>query len=957
MSSILNPPPPPAKSKTDGEAGKALPTTRRFFSRYTFLAVLAMAALCGGLTGLAFAYQFETSDDFDQVKKLADFTPNVVTRIYADDGKTVIGEFALERRVPLSYDEIPPRMREAIMAIEDSRFEKHWGVDPIGLARAATRNISAGRTVEGGSTLTQQLTKILFLSPEQTFTRKAREALIALQIERQFSKQQIMELYCNQINLGGGAYGIEAGAQYYFGKSVKDCTIEECAVLAAIPKAPSGYSPVLNPKQSLKRRNLVIQNMMEEGFITQAEGEAAKATEIKLKVSSTREINNSGPYAYFVEEVRRELEEKFGTRGTHTGGMQVITTVSADGQIRAQNAVRAGLTAYDRRHGGKWLGNVPNIKAEVKDLSRYRHPEWSLRFFEGMYVHGLVTSVSPRGAEVSFGQYHATVTGKDMGIAGSAPDRALKEGDLAVFRIRKMVPPPDLPAPATDKKPAADTTTDTPKKPKPKKPETDPTGTDETKPTAPKKPKPAAKPSPDQPEASPKKALRGAIRTRNIAGKTPAQTAPAGDPYLLEVELQQVPEIAGALLCLDARTGEVKAMVGGYDFSVSKFNNATQANRQTGSCFKPFIYTAALENGWTPDDTIVDGPLQIGNWTPHNYDNSFGGGMPLRTALAKSRNIPAVKLLQDVGIRRGSEMVKRFGISNPMAPYLPSALGATEVPLIEMVSAYSVFPNQGMRRKPHYIRRILNYNGQTVFDWEKDEEQREFRVISPYIASEMVDMMRGVVEGGTATAIRGVAEGELNKRPTGGKTGTVNDFTDAWFIGFTPTVVCGTWIGYQGEKKSLGNGETGGHAALPFWIDFMKVYMKGKPIEKFGDVPAPDKELKDLQAQRDRTEQREIESNAATLTQDTEAGSAKKAIKGGTDEGTGDDGKPKKRERTLMEESLGKTADDGTQNAKRAGKKSSENTNGDTGKPDRKPKTPGVITDAPPKKPKKPDGN
>lgn len=961
MSSILNPPPKAEGKEPKKEAGggNALPKTRRFFSRYTFLAVLLMASIFGTLSGLAFAYQFQTSDDFKQVAQLADFQPNVVTRLYADDGKTVIGEFAIERRVPLSYDEIPLRMRQAIMAIEDSRFEKHWGVDPIGLARAAMKNISAGRTVEGGSTLTQQLTKILFLSPEQTFTRKAREALIALQIERQYSKQQIMELYCNQINLGGGAYGVEAGAQYYFGKSVKDCTIEECAVLAAIPKAPSGYSPVLNPKQALKRRNLVIQNMIEEGYITAAEGEAAKATEIKLKISSTREINNSGPYAYFVEEVRRELEEKYGTRGTHTGGLQVITTISAQGQIQAQNAVRAGLTAYDRRHGGRWRDNVPNIKAEVKDLSRYRHPEWSLRFFEGMYVHGLVTSVSARGAEVSFGQYHALVTTKDMGIAGGSPDRILKEGDLAVFRIKKMVPLPDLPetAPADPKKsdkPAATETpatgTETPKKPKPKKPEnTDGTGTDATKPTT---PKPAPKkPDSDPGDVSPKKALK----SRNIAGKTPAKQAQptGGDPYLLEVELQQVPEIAGALLCLDARTGEVKAMVGGYDFSISKFNNATQANRQTGSCFKPFIYTAALENGWTPDDTIVDGPLKIGNWTPHNYDNGFGGGMPLRTALAKSRNIPAVKLLQDVGIRRGAEMVKRFGITNPMAPYLPSALGATEVPLAEMVSAYSVFPNQGMRRKPHYIRRILNYNGQTVYDWEKDEEQREFRVVSPYIASEMVDMMRGVVEGGTATAIRGVAEGELNKRPIGGKTGTVNDFTDAWFIGYTPSVVCGTWIGYQGEKKSLGNGETGGHAALPFWIDFMKKYMRNKPIEKFGDAPTPDKELKDLQAQRDRTEQREIESSAADLTQDTEAGSAKKAV-----QGDGDGDPPKKRERTLMEESLGKTADDGTQSAKRAGKKSAENGNGDTDKPNnRKPKTPGVITDAPPKKPKKPDGN
>jgi penicillin-binding protein 1A len=853
---------------------------RRFLARHAFLAAALLAAACGGLTGLLFNYQFQASDEFKQVAALADYQPSVVTQVFADDEKTVIGEFALERRVPLAYDEIPLRMRQAIMAIEDSRFEKHWGVDPMGLLRAAYKNALAGRTVEGGSTLTQQLTKLLFLSPEKTLTRKAKEAMLALQIERHYSKQQIMELYCNQIFLGGGSYGVEAGAQYYFGKSVKDCSIEECAMLAAIPKAPSGYSPVLNPKEAKKRRNLVISNMVEEGFITPSEGEAAKNSDIKLNLS-LRDVNNSGPYAYFVEEIRRELEDQFGTRVAHTGGLQVMTTLDADAQVRAVNAVRSGLHQYERRHGVRWRGDLPNVKSEgVKDLSRYKHPEWALNFFEGMYVHGLVTGVSTRGANVSFGRYHALVTAKDTSIASEPPDQILKEGDVAIFRIKKMTPPPGAAS----------------------KPEADPA-----------KAKDAAK--------DPKKEKR-----------KPVAPPVSEDPFELQVELEQQPQIAGALLCLDAATGEVRAMVGGYDFSVSKFNNATQGERQTGSCFKPFIYTAALENGWQLDDTVADSPFQSGNWSPHNYDGGYMGSIPLRTALAQSRNIPAVRLLASVGIKRGAEMVKRFGISNPMAPYLPSALGATEVPLLEMVSAYSTFPNHGERAKPHYIRRILDRSGRTLYDYERDETQQFSKVVSPYVAGEMVELMRGVVEKGTATKIRSVTEGDLNKRPFAGKTGTVNDFTDAWFIGYSPSVVCGSWIGYQGEKRSLGRGETGSQAALPMWIGFMGHYMQGRPIEEFPKAAEPDADIKQMQASRARELQREIETNVAGLTQDTAGDSAKRAMR----DGDGGDGEPKpkkKRDLTLMEESLGKIAEDDAQAAKRARKKGSETP------PQKKPKS------------------
>ncbi|MBX7223438.1 MAG: PBP1A family penicillin-binding protein [Blastocatellia bacterium] len=800
------------------------PVVQRFFRRATFLAVLLLSAVTGSLTGLTVAYQSGLTSDAKQVSELANFQPSGVTQVLADDGKTVIGEFALERRIPLSYDEIPVRMRHAILAIEDARFEKHWGVDPIGITRALVKNLAAGRTVEGGSTLTQQLTKMLFLSPEQTLTRKAKEALLALQIERQFSKQQIFELYANQINLGGGAYGVEAGAQYYFGKSCKELSIEECATLAAIPKAPTSYSPKLNPEKALQRRNLVITNMIEEGFITKAEGEAAKKTKIKLNIA-IRDGNNSGPYAYFVEEVRRYLEEKYDTKQTHTGSLKVFTTLDAKAQIQGVNATRLGLHQYDRRHS-KWRGNLPNILNDgYKDIAKFKHPDWELSFFNGMYLRGLITEVGSQKAKVSFGKYHATVGSKEIAIAGGSPESVFKVGDVAIFRITKIV--------------------------------------EETK--------------PETASDKDKKAKEGDGKDKKKK-ESKAKPEPVGDPFELGVELEQQPLVAGAFLTLDAHTGEIKVLVGGYDFAYSKFNNAVQGNRQTGSTFKPFIYTAALENGWKPEDTVLDAPFTAGNWSPHNYDNSFMGAIPLRTALAQSRNIPAVRLLASVGIKKGAEMVKRFGITNPMAPFLPSALGATEVPLIELVSGYSVFPNQGQRAKPHFIRRIEDRNGRTLYDYDREEGSKTFPVVSPYVAANMVSLMRGVVESGTAARIKSITEADLNKREIAGKTGTVNDFTDAWFIGYTPSVVSGCWIGYQGDKRSLGDKETGGTAALPMWIKFMGYYMKGRPIEKFPEGPGADEKMKQMQAERTKEAQKALEAGAVDMLPDTGSESAKQAI-------------------------------------------------------------------------------
>lgn len=743
---------------------------QRFFSRSTFIALLLLSLISGAVTGLLISYQTSLTVEAKQVLQLADYKPSLVTQVIAADGKTVLGEFALERRIPLSYDEIPLRMRQAVMAIEDSRFEHHWGVDPLGIFRAGWRNFQAGATVEGGSTLTQQLAKMLFLTPEKTLTRKLKEALLAIQIERYFTKEQIMEFYCNQIFLGGGAYGVEAGAQYYFGKSINDLNLEEYALLAGMPKAPSTFAR--DTKKAKARRDLVLDNMAQENFISQADAEAAKKRPVKYNISK-KVGNNNSPYAYFVEEVRQYLEDSYGTRTAHTSGLKVYTTLDADAQRVAVQAVRRGLHAYDHRHP-KWRGNLYNVitNDKVKDLNTYRHPDWDQEFTEDMYCQGLVMEVDDKVAVIRFRDYKANLTPKDLTWVKLPLTKLLTKGDLAICHIKKI----------------------------------------------------------------------------NKEKKE------------LTVGLEQLPQVNGAFICMDAASGEVKVMVGGYDFALSKFNNATQGNRQTGSGFKPFIYTAAVENGWRPEELVADTPFVQGDWMPHDYDGKFMGNIPLRTALAQSRNIPAIRLLQSVGIQKGAEMVKRFGVTNPMAPYLPSALGATEVPLIEMVDAYSTFANEGMRPKPFYIRRITDSDGRLL----EERKPQMSKVVTPYVANTMASLMRGVVESGTAARIKGVKEADLNKREIAGKTGTVNDFTDAWFLGYTPSTVAGFWIGYTSEKKSLGEGETGAQAALPVWIDFMKYYLNGKPIEKFKAIPEPDNEIKELQSKRAKQHLEALISAGAT---------------------------------------------------------------------------------------------
>jgi penicillin-binding protein 1A len=746
--------------------------------RFWLPAVLLLALAAGGLTGIIAAYELNYSRAANEVAALATYRPSVVTRVYADDGETVIGEFALEKRIPLKYDEIPPVMKNAILAVEDARFYEHVGIDPIRIIGATWKNLTSDR-VEGGSTLTQQLAKNLFLSKEQTLKRKMNEWALALQIERYYTKNQIMELYANHIFLGANAYGVEAGAETYFGKPAKDLTIGEAALLAGVPKAPSEYSPTSNPVRSKERRDLVLDLMAKNGFATQAEVDAAKAKPIQLADTAYYQSQpKSSAFDYPVEQVRQELEDKYTTRVAQ-GGLAVYTTINVEAQKKAYEVLRAGLRGYDKTHSG-WRSSYKMIPTAAnngqgpptaQELNSYKDPDWyGNDYQQGRFLSGLVMKVdhAKNEATIRFGNYTATVGAADMGWSKRQPKDELKPGNLSEFEIKEV----------------------------------------------------------DQ-------------KSRR-----------------LKVELSQVPGIAGAMMTLNAKTGEVVTMIGGYDFySASKFNNATQAYRQTGSCFKPFIYTAAVEWGMTPDTTVSGAPITIGPWQPHNYDGSLGNGdLPLKMALAKSMNVPAVHLLQTVGIQTGAQMVRRFGIKVPMAPYLPSALGATEVPLDQMVSAYSAFPNKGIRVEPHLIRRVLDRDGAVLEEWEKTT----YKVINEYVALTMVSMMRGVVQFGTATAASSLGV------PLAGKTGTVNDHTDVWFIGYTPTYVTGVWMGYPGRKKPLGNDMTGGHGALPMFISFMKDFLKGKPKEDFGKAPGMPEDMKELFKQR----QRELAAERAQFNED-----------------------------------------------------------------------------------------
>ena len=700
--------------------------------RVVFSILVLTTAFLGTVAGLLIVY----STDLPQISELERYRPSTITELYDDQGRQ-IGSFALQRRVLASYDDFPKVLRDAIISTEDKTFETHWGINFWRVFGATYRDITSNSRAQGASTLTMQLSRNLFLSPERHFSRKVQEAILALQIERRFTKEQIFTLYCNQIFLGHGVYGFEAGAQYYFNKPAKDLKLQEAALLAGLPKGPAAYSPINYPDKALKRRNLVINNLLEDGKITAEEAERAKTTPLRLNIQPDR-----SPAPYFVEEVRRHLEKKYGADEVHEGGLRVYTSLDLDLQKTATQALLDGLAAYEHRHG--WKGQLKNVAQSGEAISKYQDPDWQKPVAVGDYLHAVVVDIGLQFCKIKLGRYSAALGPAEIAWTGrKLPKNIFALGDIIYVKVLGL----------------------------------------------------------------------------NSDGSA-------------KVSLEQDSGVQAALLAIDNATGDIKAMVGGRDYDESKFNRATQAERQAGSSFKPFVYTAAIDQGAEPDDLILDAPTTFNSagvpYAPHNFDHKFEGNITLRHALAESRNIPAVKLAQKVGMPTVADYARRFGITSPVLPFLPVALGAADLTLYEQTAAYTIFPNDGLRIEPRYIRKVTDYEGHLLEQDFPDAKD----VISQRTARTMVSLLEEVVKHGTGGSAR-----KLN-HPVAGKTGTTNDYTDAWFIGFTPSVTCGVWVGFD-EKKNLGENETGGHAALPIWLDFMRAVISD-PARKNESFPSID---------------------------------------------------------------------------------------------------------------------
>ena len=712
---------------------------RKIAGRSALVVLVLLAMITGSLAGLTLVY----SVDLPQIGQLEHFRPSTTTDLYDRNGQ-LVGSFALEHRVVIDYNGFAPILRQAIISIEDKSFESHWGVNVLRIAGALVHDLRAHGRTQGASTLTMQLARDLFLSSDRTWQRKIQEAYLAIQIERSFTKQQIFTLYGNQIYLGSGQYGFEAASQYYFSKHASELTLTEAALLAGLPKGPSAYSPLNNPEKALRRRNLVISEMESDGIITHVSAQEARMAPLGLHIAEQQ----SAVAPWFQEEVRQELDKRFGSEQVHEAGLRVDTTLDLDLQKTANQAVVDGIATYERRRG--WRGRLENIIQSGSTLREYRHPDWATSSSPGNYVHALVTRVLPLEIDARIGppdQPNSTVilTPVDWQWTGQrSADALVKPGDIIYIHL-------------------------------------DSNGA-------------------------------GSARHATLEQDTGAQ---------------------GALMAIDNVSGDVLAMVGGRDFALSQFNRATQAQRQTGSSFKPYVYTAAIEDGVKPDDTIVDAPVSFGGYAPHNYENDFKGRMTIANAFAESRNVPAIKLAARIGIHKVIDMAHRFGVTSNIPAYLPVALGAVEISLDEQVASYSVFPNDGVRVTPHLVRKVSNADGIAL--WEDRPEVSQ--VIDQQTARTMMTLLRGVTQHGT-----GAAAAQLN-HPIGGKTGTTSDFTDAWFLGFSPSVTCGVWIGFD-SRESLGEKETGAKAALPIWMTFMRAAITGKPDEQFPGDDESDQLLK-----------------------------------------------------------------------------------------------------------------
>lgn len=679
-----------------------------------------LASIAGIVSGIVFVF----ASDLPQISALDDYAPSTITRVYAADGES-IGEFAIQRRTVVNYDQISPFFRQAVVAGEDEGFDSHFGLSITRIAVTAAKDVIHGES-KGASTLTQQLARNLFLTLDKTWERKIKEALLSIQIEKRYTKNEIFTFYANHVLFGHGTFGVEAASRLYFNKPAKDLKLEEAAMLAGIIQTPSRQSPYVSVERAAARRNYTLQRMADAGYITQQQATAARALPI---VTAGRPAPESDA-PFFVEEIRKHLEETYGVKQLYENGLTVQTTLDSKIQRAAETALDAGLRRLDKRHGFR---KTRNIVSEGHTVDGFRDPSWKKLPTTGEIVPAIVTGTDGGRAQVRVGALRGDLGRDAFAWTGKATAAAfLKTGDLIELHV---------------------TTLD------------------------------------------------------------PEQGTVAGT-------VEQAPEVEGAVLAIHNRTGRILAMVGGRSFERSKFNRVLQAHRQLGSTFKAIVYTTAIDRGFTPTSTLIDTPVSYSAgagqppYAPQNYDHKFEGPITLRRALEQSRNVPTVRLMEALGPKSVGQYAARLGFASPVQPYLSSALGSSEATLLEVTSAFSVFPNQGVRMKPFQIVKVTDRQG-NLLEEGRAEPTEAIRADTAFV---MTNLLRGVVQRGTA------ARAAALNWPMGGKTGTTDDFSDAWFIGFDPDITLGVWVGYD-RRRPLGPGQSGAVAALPIWIDIMKAYI------------------------------------------------------------------------------------------------------------------------------------
>jgi len=743
------------------------------------------------------------SQDLPDYEALANYQPKVLSRLHANDGR-LIAEYAREERLYVPIETVPERVVSAFLSAEDKNFYEHGGIDIAAIFRAALvnlRNYQAGRRLVGASTITQQVAKNFLLSNERSIERKIKEAMLAIRMERAFDKGKILELYLNEIYFGMGSYGIAAASLNYFGKELHELQVHESAYLAALPKAPNNYHPFRDTERAIARRNWVIEQMRDNGYISAEQAETAKAKDLSVNPRPFR--GNTFAGEYFAEEVRRTLAARYGEEGLYGGGLSVRTTLDPELQVQARKALRDGLVAYDRRHG--WRGAIDNINI-AGDWGEALAEKDVLRDIEPWRM-ALVLEVSD-----------------DKAVAGLRPSRN-RAGQLAPGRRKVTIPFSEIEW-ARKQVMKGDVGVRGPKV----KSATEVLSVGDVIYVAP----------PSAPEEG-EEAIAEGIKT--IAGY---RVMPGRDEGW---RLMQVPEVGGAITVMDPHTGRVLAHVGGFSFDKSQFDRGIQALRQPGSAFKPFVYAAALDNGYTPSSIVLDAPIAIeqageqGLWRPKNYGDKFYGPSTLRLGVEKSRNLMTVRLAQDVGMPIIREYARRFGLYDDLMPVLSMALGAGETSLMRMVAGYSMLANGGRKITPTLIDRIQNRYGETIWRHDKrecvgceaeawlgqDEPQlidNRDRVIDAMTAYQVVSILEGVVKRGTGYRAKKIG------KPVAGKTGTTNEEKDAWFIGFAPDLAAGVFVGFD-TPRPMGRGETGGGVASPIFTDFMQMALEDRSAVPF----------------------------------------------------------------------------------------------------------------------------